>query len=408
MESNTLKLVFHHVYKTGGTTVIENMRWCLGDQKFLDLAAFVRHNTLDLTEQITSFSSNIALLKNLSNSAIFVHDPFILSSRELFPEFRFFTIAREPGDRLLSEMNHIYRDLLLFKRDVPEHSDLWDALMMVEDDDLESAQNILLDYELRFNQDKELTEGKLKVEHIDFGLLTSLTDKMPRNWEFRYDEIIESKDITTFVKAFLSKIFGHLIVVNDYNVMRQKKFTTRRGIIVPPNEIKHWLNLKMQKRARETERDLKVENPNYSLIERKKYFNLGDLYPVEGNVVGLASWISQEVCSWLPYSTEEIVYCLIEGKQTYKITVANSANEQKLTELKMFILEESFEKSIVLEIPKTNDFSKTPFSISFDFTSLRERLISGKNKLHLFFHHDPIPLSDGRLTSIQIADGHFH
>lgn len=396
MKSNNSKLVFHHINKTGGTTIIENLRWNLGDQKFLDLAHFIEHNTLDPAEQITSFNLNKALIKNLSNYAIFVHDPFLFSTRKLFPEFRFLSVVREPGDRLLSEMNHIYRDLSLYKRDFPNHSNLWHALMTVEDDDLESALNILRDYTVKLDRD------------MDFGLLASSSFKKPfRNWEFRYDEIIESNDVTIFLKAFLSKVFGHSIVVNDYNKTRQKKFTTRRSITVSPDEIKHWLNLKMQKRASETLRDLKVENPNYSLIDRKKYFNLGDLYPVEGNIVGPASWISQEVCSWLPYSTEEIVCCLLQGKCTYKITVANTANEQKLTELKMFILEESFEKSVVLEIPKTNDFSKTPFSISFDFTSLRECLVGGGNKLYLFFNHDPIALSDGRLTSIQVSDGYF-
>ncbi len=132
-------ILFFHVAKCAGTTVLENARLILGNHNVYDIA-----ESIDPLSEVDPYTQLLNKQKEIirrASSTLFVHDPYGVISPCLLPKHQAILIIREPRRRYLSYINMIVNYTNHDISVAPDRSlKPYKLLLNLETDDIEGAQ----------------------------------------------------------------------------------------------------------------------------------------------------------------------------------------------------------------------------------------------------------------------------
>ncbi len=388
-------MIFYHLEKCGGTSALENARIFFGKNAILDIAELI--SPLSENAPTDQLFANKDTIFDGVRKYNFVHDPYLFIPPTEFPEYEKIIILRKPEQRYLSYANMIlnYNDADL--KIMPERlKNIYQNLINLKDDDVEAAQKIV----------------KFEFLHDQFRILDphytlDLND---------FDKIFFLERYHEFDSWLLDWCGSTRKSIPTFNEGKQKKFRNKNLVIVPQEDRLLYLHAKMINRLqcmrppevlikkfikRFLGESLKPHNP---LIESNDCAVHGDFFALEDNIYGKARWLGSDDLVLIPCPQADL-FNLIRSQCQLKFTIANMAYPESLQYLEGYICIQNGERSFVIKLDYQYDTKNTPFTITF---TRSEHLgdFSGGN-LTLFIVHRPIKLKDGRVTSVQLAGGHF-
>ena len=378
-------ILFFHVAKCAGTTVLENARLILGNHNVFDIA-----ESIDPLSEVDPYAQLLNKQKEIIKRAsctLFVHDPYGVISPHLLPKHQAILIIREPRKRYISYINMIVNYTNHDISVAPSRSlKPYEALLNLEDDDIKGAEKTVKPtaysnfFRNNWTNDDSIIDGLTHVFELEYF------------HEFEY-----------FFCDWASVDRNFLETFNEGGV---KKFASYKQVLILNSENETYRKLQVYARFRRIKKFIKTPKTiNIPIIERVDFdqYGLGDFYAVENNVVGPSRWISSRQVCYIPLCHNEILI-LLSSNYKLRFVIANAIDSESIFDINAYIVMQINGRKKAIKMHVYHSTMDTPFAIEFFLKGEYESNLT-LDFLSVMLIHNPKKLTDGRVSSLQLSRG---